>query len=196
MRWRTPWFNRSRFGVAVALSAGSRGAYLEIGPHAARVGSGLRLGDPKATTIRPGFMRCRRWIGVRLLPQYVESLGTFPVYVTVDLDSLRESDAITNWENGRFSLSDIVWAISLLRQKSRIIGGDLCGAFSPARYASWFQALAGRFDHPRQRSVSDSERHAVNLHALQAIWPSLIGEGLSGENSRNQEVKDSRIRDA
>src|SRR5271165_1487674 len=121
--------------------------------------------------------------------QYVESLGTFPVYVTVDLDSLRESDAITNWENGRFSLSDIVWAISLLRQKSQIIGGDLCGAFSPARYASWFQALAGRFDHPRQRSVSDSERRAVNLDALKAIWPTLIGERLSEKNSRNQEFK-------
>jgi hypothetical protein len=110
--------------------------------------------------------------------RYVESLGTFPVYVTVDLDSLRESDAITNWENGRFSLSDIVWAIGLLRQKSQIIGGDLCGAFSSARYASWFQALAGRFDHPRPRSVSDSERRAVNLHALKVIWPTLIGEHL------------------
>ena len=128
--------------------------------------------------------------------QYVESLETFPVYVTVDLDSLRESDAITNWENGRFSLSDIVWAISLLRQKSQIIGGDLCGAFSPARYASWFQALAGRFDHPRQRSVSDSERCAVNLHALKVIWPSLIGERLSDENSRNQEVKNPGVRGA
>ena len=106
---------------------------------------------------------------------YVESLGTFPVYVTVDLDSLGETDAITNWENGRFSLSDIVWAISLLRQKSRIVGGDLCGAFSAARYATWFQALAGRFDHPRQRSVVDRERRAVNLHALESIWPTLIG---------------------
>jgi hypothetical protein len=116
--------------------------------------------------------------------------------VTVDLDSLRESDAITNWENGRFTLSDIVWAISLLRQKSQIIGGDLCGAFSAARYASWFQALAGRFDHPRQRSVSDSERCAVNLHALKVIWPSLIGERLSDENSRNQEVKNPGVRGA
>jgi hypothetical protein len=108
---------------------------------------------------------------------YVESLGSFPVYVTVDLDSLRESEAITNWENGRFSLSDIVWAISLLRQKSQIIGGDLCGAFSRARYGSRFQTLAGRFDHPHQRSVSESERRTVNLQALKVIWPALIGEG-------------------
>jgi hypothetical protein len=109
--------------------------------------------------------------------RYVESLRTLPVYVTVDLDSLTESDAITNWENGRFSLSDIVWAIRFLRQKAPIVGGDLCGAFSLARYGSWFQALAGRFDHPRQRSVADSKRHAVNLRALQTIWPVLTGPG-------------------
>jgi arginase family enzyme len=111
--------------------------------------------------------------------RYVESLGAFPVYVTVDLDSLAESEAITNWENGRFSLPDLVWALNLLRQRSPIIGGDICGAFSPARYASWFQALAGRFDHPRQSSASDGERGTVNLRALKAIWPSLIGESLS-----------------
>jgi hypothetical protein len=107
--------------------------------------------------------------------RYAESLQPLPVYVTVDLDSLTESDAITNWENGRFSLADIVWAISLLRQKARIVGGDLCGAFSPARYGSWFQALAGRFDHPRERFVADSQRRAVNLRALQTIWPILVG---------------------
>jgi hypothetical protein len=107
--------------------------------------------------------------------RYIESMGTYPVYVTVDLDSLEESDAITNWENGRFSLADVVWAIGLLRRKSQVIGGDLCGAFSPPEYASWFQGLAGRFDHPRQRSVSDGERRAVNLHALKEIWPTLIG---------------------
>ena len=108
--------------------------------------------------------------------RYVDSLGTFPVYVTVDLDSLRESEAVTNWENGRFSLSDIDWAISLLRQKRMIIGGDLCGAFSQARYGSRFQTLAGRFDHPRQRFASEGERRKVNLQALKVIWPKLIGK--------------------
>jgi hypothetical protein len=83
--------------------------------------------------------------------------------------------AITNWENGRFVLSDLVWAITLLRQRARIVGGDLCGAFSPMRYGSRFQALAGRFDHPRQRTVTEDERRSVNLRALETIWPHLVG---------------------
>jgi arginase family enzyme len=108
--------------------------------------------------------------------QFVESIRTPAIYVTVDLDCLGESDSITNWENGRFALSDVVWAITLLRQNVRLVGGDLCGAFSPMRYGSRFQALAGRFDHPRQRSVTENERRAVNLRALETIWPHLIGD--------------------
>jgi arginase family enzyme len=112
----------------------------------------------------------------RAFAQFVESIRNPAIYVTVDLDCLGESDSITNWENGRFTLPDLVWAITLLRQKVRIVGGDLCGAFSPMRYGSWFQALAGRFDHPRPRTVTDNERRSVNLRALETIWPHLVGE--------------------
>ena len=48
--------------------------------------------------------------------------------------------------------------------------------FREARYGSRFQSLAGRFDHPHQRSVSENERRTVNLQALKVIWPILIGE--------------------
>jgi hypothetical protein len=108
--------------------------------------------------------------------QFLESIRIPAVYVTVDLDSLEERDAVTNWENGRFVLSDLVWALKLLRQKARIVGGDLCGAFSPMRYGSRFQAMAGRFDHPRPRIVTEIERRSINQRALETIWPHLVGE--------------------
>jgi arginase family enzyme len=107
--------------------------------------------------------------------QFVETIRN-PIYVTVDLDCLGSSDAITNWENGRFAPSDLLWAITLLRKKLQIVGGDLCGAFSPMRYGSRFQALAGRFDHPRQRTVPERERQSVNRRALETIWPHLVGK--------------------
>ena len=105
--------------------------------------------------------------------RFVESIRTSAIYVTVDLDCLAESDAITNWESGRFLLADLHWAINFLRKKTKIVGGDLCGAFSPIRYASWFQSIAGRLDHPRQRSVTDRKRRSINLRALEVIWPIL-----------------------
>jgi arginase family enzyme len=107
--------------------------------------------------------------------RYMESLRARPVYITIDLDCLRESDAVTNWENGRFAIDDVVWALEVVRSKAAIIGGDLCGAFSTLRYGSWFQTLAGRFDHPRQRAVQDGQRHFINSRALRAIWPGLVG---------------------
>jgi len=107
--------------------------------------------------------------------EFVEALQGPAIYVTVDLDCLGESDAITNWESGRFVLDDLVWALTLLRQKVRIVGGDLCGAFSTMRYGSRFQTFAGRFDHPRQRSVTNDERRSVNRRALETIWPRLVG---------------------
>jgi hypothetical protein len=108
--------------------------------------------------------------------KYLESLRTRSVYVTIDLDCLEGKDAVTNWENGRFSVDDIIWALDLVRSNCVIVGGDLCGAFSTLRYGSMFQTLAGRFDHPRQRTVQDSDRRSINSRALRAIWPGLIGK--------------------
>ena len=63
---------------------------------------------------------------------FVKNLGGESVYVTIDLDCLRAEDAVTNWENGRFTLDDVEWALSELRHINRIIAGDICGAFSAA----------------------------------------------------------------
>ena len=158
----------------------SPGACSEIDLPAVPVASGWPPGDQKGKAILHGFIRFRLQIGASLLRNMWNRFLLQTIYVTVDLDCLGESDAITNWENGRFALCDLVWAITLLRQKVRIVGGDLCGAFSPMRYGSRFQSLAGRFDHPRQRSVTEKERRLVNLRALETIWPLLVGEGTGG----------------
>jgi len=125
-------------------------------------------------SVYPGWLHpitAMNWRGA--FAKYLESLRTRSIYVTIDLDCLKESDAVTNWENGQFCIDDILWALDLVRSKAVIVGGDLCGAFSTLRYGSWFQTVAGRFDHPRQRSVPDADRGLINNRALQAIWPRL-----------------------
>ncbi|MEA2709690.1 MAG: hypothetical protein QOF78_2291 [Phycisphaerales bacterium] len=95
------------------------------------------------------------------------------IYVTVDLDCLRAEAAVTNWEQGLFSPEDLVWAIGQLRGRARVVAGDVCGAYSPARYARRFQRFAGAWDHPKlaERNIEDVRR--INAAALQAIWPAL-----------------------
>ena len=84
-------------------------------------------------------------------------------------------EAITNWEAGRFTIADLEWALGKLRKSSRIIGGDICGAYSPPGYARFKQRFAAEFDHPKIE-LPDAERiRQINLIALEKLWPLLAG---------------------
>ena len=83
--------------------------------------------------------------------QFFETVGRENVYVTIDLDCLNASEAVTNWEAGRFTIADLEWAVGKLRESSQIIGGDICGAYSPPNYARFKQRFAAEFDHPKIR---------------------------------------------
>jgi hypothetical protein len=106
---------------------------------------------------------------------FAGNLGGASIYVTIDLDCLRAGDAVTNWENGRFSTADLVWALGELRKHSRIVAGDICGAFSIPRYARWKQKFASEMDHPKLPAQSPDETRRINLAAAEALWPALIG---------------------
>jgi len=93
-------------------------------------------------------------------------------YVTVDLDCLRDDEAVTNWEAGMFTVADVAWAIQELRQGARVIGGDLCGAGSEQTYARRFQRFAAKWDHPKL-GKSPSNALSINQKALETIWPAL-----------------------
>jgi hypothetical protein len=107
--------------------------------------------------------------------RFAEGLSGQNVYVTVDLDCLREEEAITNWENGLFTAEDIAWAISRLHALARVSGGDLCGPYSPPRYARRFQRFAGNWDHPKAERGDLGCAVQTNVSALQRIWPALPG---------------------
>jgi arginase family enzyme len=96
------------------------------------------------------------------------------LYVTIDLDCLAKTDAVTNWEAGQFTADDLVWALGMLHEKMTIIGGDLCGAWSPPAFAGAFQRFASWWDHPKAK-IDVSKRAAVNEAALAKLWPALVG---------------------
>ena len=98
------------------------------------------------------------------------------VYVTIDLDCLRAEEAITNWESGRFSLEDLTWSLTELRgADARIVGGDICGAFSPPAYARRKQRFVAEMDHPKLPAPDLVAAAKVNLHAFETLWPLLVG---------------------
>jgi len=105
--------------------------------------------------------------------QFSKSLADENIYVTIDLDCLRIEEAVTNWESGRFSVADLQWALGKLHESCRIIGGDICGAYSVPKYARRKQRFAAEFDHPKIRLPDEDTIRAINLAALEKLWPSL-----------------------
>jgi arginase family enzyme len=97
------------------------------------------------------------------------------VYVTIDIDCLVAGEAVTNWENGRFTCADLLWALDGLRREAVLIGGDLCGGWSRPNYATSFQKLAGWFDHPAAHAPARQDLLSANLPTLEKLWPALTG---------------------
>ena len=108
-----------------------------------------------------------------LFEQFSRSLAGESIYITIDLDCLRIEEAMTNWENGRFTVADLQWALGKLRESCRISGGDICGAYSPPAYARWKQRFAAEFDHPKFAPPDLETAHRTNSATLEKLWPSL-----------------------
>ena len=97
------------------------------------------------------------------------------VYVTIDLDCLTPDTLATNWEQGRFTCDDLVWALGHLQENAKIIGGDLCGAWSPPQYGSSLQAWAGWFDHPKVAAPETTGQAQRLREIFERLWPALTG---------------------
>jgi len=105
--------------------------------------------------------------------QFSNGLANENIYVTIDLDCLRIEEAVTNWESGRFLVADLQWALGNLRESCRIVGGDICGAYSPPEYARGKQRFAAEFDHPKIRLPDEDKIRLINFATLEKLWPLL-----------------------
>jgi hypothetical protein len=155
------WWPRQIFGNRRAERSGE----LEVHPWAD--------GRPASQQNRRGAIVAANWRA--RFTQFVQALAGSNVYVTIDLDCLRAEDAATNWESGRFALDDVTWALTQLRAQTKIVGGDICGAFSPPKYARTTQRFAAEMDHPKLAVRDLTAAREINLRAFRQLWPLLGG---------------------
>jgi arginase family enzyme len=120
---------------------------------------------------RPGAILRESWR--EQFEKLATKIGGSNVYVTIDLDCLRADDALTNWENGNFTVADLEWALGKLRQHTQIVAGDICGAFSEPRYARWKQRFASNWDHPKLDLPDTEQIRKINFATLERLWPAL-----------------------
>lgn len=104
---------------------------------------------------------------------FAQALKGANVYLTIDLDCFTAEFSCTNWENGRFTLDDVAWAVSVLHTETKVIGGDLCGAYSPAQYARRRQRFASETDHPKISAPAEDIAQKTNAAAFNQLWPAL-----------------------
>ena len=155
------WWPRQLFGNRRAEREGR----LEVHPWADD--------RPPAEQNRRGAILRSNWR--EKFSEFAASLRESKIYVTIDLDCLRPEDAVTNWESGRFSVEDVVWAIGELRRaNAQIVAGDICGAFSPPHYARAKQRFVAEMDHPKLPPVDLPNARQTNLRAFNVLWPALL----------------------
>jgi arginase family enzyme len=104
---------------------------------------------------------------------FTSTLARANVYISIDLDCLTADAASTNWENGLFTAEEIAWAVGELRARAKIVGGDLCGAYSPSRCRGIMRRLAAWWDHPPLPAFTFEQAQQTNTAALKTIWPAL-----------------------
>jgi hypothetical protein len=153
------WWPRQLFGNRRAERAGR----LEVHPWADE--------RPMKDRQRRGAILRNNWR--EHFEGFVRNLGGANVYVTIDMDCLAPEEAVTNWESGRFTVVDLEWALTKLRESCRIVGGDICGAFSVPVYARWKQRFASEFDHPKLSRPNADKIREINFAALEKLWPAL-----------------------
>jgi arginase family enzyme len=122
---------------------------------------------------RRGAIRRENWRAG--FEQFVRQIAGQNVYVTIDMDCFNAAEAVTNWEGGRFTVADVVWALQLLRSSCRVSAGDLCGAYSAPKYARAKQRFASEIDHPKLARPERNQIRTINLAAFESLWPALTG---------------------
>jgi arginase family enzyme len=90
-------------------------------------------------------------------------VARFPLYVSLDKDLMRPSDARVNWDSGRLNLSEVQgvlkWFIGVA--KGRVAGVDVTGDWSPPSARGILRRVLVAAEHPSLR-VDPEEAGLVN----------------------------------
>ncbi|MDD4899051.1 MAG: arginase family protein [Candidatus Omnitrophica bacterium] len=95
----------------------------------------------------------------------LKRIPTKDVYVSLDKDCLTNDYALTNWEEGNFSLEEVLSLLGLIKDNFNIAGFDITGEYSPILVKGILKRIASYFDHPKKikaLSLPGSQIRKVN----------------------------------
>lgn len=101
------------------------------------------------------------------------AIPTAAVWITIDKDVLPESEALTNWDQGRMPLAALLAMLRAAGQRKRVLGADICGEYSPPRHANWLKRIEAKMDQPA-RDAAARERIEGNVRTDCALAQTLF----------------------
>ena len=92
----------------------------------------------------------------------LKRVPTKEVYVSIDKDCLKNDYALTNWEEGVFSLEQLLSLLALIKKNKRIIGLDITGDYSIVSVKGLARKITVYLDHPRLIKAGQMPQAQVN----------------------------------
>jgi hypothetical protein len=137
-RWLAPWalLRTGKIKVFPAQRKFLRGHWTKIAHEPLRSTPSRRVGPERVR---------------ELLRPHHPDLAGWPLYVTVDKDVMRETDAVVNWDSGRLELEEACAILQVFYEaaEGNLTGVDVLGDWSPVRLQGWFRQALHLTEHPR-----------------------------------------------
>ena len=112
----------------------------------------------------------------KFMIQILQRCESRKAYISIDKDCLRQDHALSNWEQGRFSLDELLRMLKVLQETMDIVGLDITGEYSAPVVAGRIKALCSRLDHPADYSARlasaekiDTINEETNLRILDLL---------------------------
>lgn len=107
----------------------------------------------------------------------LERLPVKKAYISIDKDCLKKEFAITNWEEGVFSLDELLLMLKILKENLDIVGMDITGDYSPVAISGRWKGFCSRLDHPKKPAGDELPMEAAravnqqtNLKILEELF--------------------------
>ena len=84
---------------------------------------------------------------------FLKIIGRLPtknVYVSIDKDCLKNEYALTNWEEGKLALDELLMLLKLIKENLDIAGLDITGDYSKISVSGRLKGILSRLDHPKE----------------------------------------------
>ncbi|MFA5177493.1 MAG: hypothetical protein WC440_05055, partial [Candidatus Omnitrophota bacterium] len=133
--------------------------------------------------VEKSFLRSRIYWdelkGKNLTDFFLEAIGKLAVkkaYVSIDKDCLKNEYALTNWEEGKLTLDELILMLKLIKENLDIAGLDITGDHSKISVSGSLKGFLSRLDHPQETGADKFSAEEItginestNLKILEAL---------------------------